>query len=146
MAKFTLNNVLLSMIIFDLIFAFLMSSFDASIIAIPTLTLPSSVNLTAGADALLASWGVWKIDILGYIINFLPVEDFIVYMISTLVALSNLVVSILGFIPFVINIITLPSKIMPYPLSFIIESIFALTLVIMLITGVEIFSTRIHGD
>ena len=146
MAKFTLNNVLLSMIIFDLIFAFLMSSFDASIISIPTLTFPSSVNITAGADALLGSWGVWKVDILGYIINFLPVEDFIVYAISTFIALSNLFVSILGFIPFVINIITLPSKIMPYPLNFLIESIFSLTMVIGLITGIEIFSTRIHGD
>lgn len=146
MAKWNLNNVLLSMIVFDIIFVFLMSSLGSKYISIPTLSFPNNTSITYIENTTLASWGSWDWNILGYNLDLIPAEVNLALIWAYLDVFGMIIGTMFSLIPFLYNIITLPYNVMPYPINIIIEGIFSITVMIGLITGFELFSTRIHGD
>ena len=146
MTDWNLKNILFSMITFDIVFTFLMSSLGVSYISIPTIAFPSSSSITYIANGILASWGTWTWDILGYIISWYPLELLLANGWAVIVFIGNSFITIFDFFTFLYSIMTIPYLIMPYPLNFLVESVFAITIIISVITGFEIFSTRLHGD
>ena len=143
--KFNIKSLLIFAVIYSSIYSTLISSFT-SIYNIKDNASFDFLNaqFLISKNFNLLSGNQWQIDILGGIINLSYIPLIFSYFLLPFTFIIYLFLNIYYVFQYAIQILNIPSTILPYGIGILLDSIFYAVLLIMMLLSIQIIATGIR--
>ena len=145
--KLNIKSLLIFAVIYSSIYSMLISNFSS----VTNIKDNASLNFLNYHNAFNYEYNVlsgnsWQFTIFNSTINLTFIPYVITYFIVILTVIFEFLGNIVYEIQYGIEILNLPATILPYGIGYLMDTVFISTLILLIITSIQILSSGLKGD
>ena len=145
--KLNIKSLLIFAVIYSSIYSMLISNFSS----VTNIKDNASLNFLNYQNAFNYEYNVlsgnsWQFTIFNSTINLTFIPYVITYFIVILTVIFEFFGNIVYEIQYGIEILNLPATILPYGIGYLMDTVFISTLILLIVTSIQILSSGLKGD